>query len=547
MRLEDFLRRSISRRTAMKAGTASFLMSQMALFEGLALAPQRVALAANQPSDIQFDIGAFVHPAQTFNDGAGNVVADFGVTFTMLAPARLRRTPTKFDQAVLDEALETIEANFPFTPAGAFVFVLYGLPYFNRLPQALVHATVPRLAFDHTRFVLEESPVFPTDFTGGTGTQNPNIVKDRFNVVVKIEANDVLFEMRSDNLNNLSNILAWLQGSNNLNGNAVASPDFDGLFNFDTPRVNFVQPGMPRKVADNAFANIAQGSLLYEYHGRINPDSPMVMGFMDQQVDSSAPNAATVTFVGDPNNANTQGFSTARAGDYFDNGSIAHLSHDIDDLFQFYALANQDSRRPDGEPFNERVQYMFRSNQTGSGFFGLAAQPNADEFTNGGGPAFVNNVFQGAGAALAAAQDKDGKTSAQTNQDINATFPGTARVGHEEALQRSSRAADGTPLHIRNDGPGFDTLDVPAFQDFPGGTNFAAGTTQFKLHFLAFVPTAEFFRQFRVNGAAQDFQAQFLGGQDDDNGLERFISATRRQNFLIPPRRHRAFPLIELT
>jgi hypothetical protein len=32
----------------------------------------------------------------------------------------------------------------------------------------------------------------------------------------------------------------------------------------------------------------------------------------------------------------------------------------------------------------------------------------------------------------------------------------------------------------------------------------------------------------------------------DDNGLERFLTATRRQNFLVPPRRHRAFPLLEL-
>src|SRR5215471_19832088 len=185
MRLEDFLRRSINRRTAMKAGTASFLMSQMALFEGVMM-PQRVALAANSPSDIQFDIGAFVHPAQTFNDGSGNVVADFGVTFTLFGPAKLTRTPSKFDQAVLDEALETIEANFAFSPAGAFVFVMYGLPYFNRLPQNLVAAAVPRLSFDHTRFVLEESPVFPSDFTGGAGTRNPNIVKDRFNVPVRI-------------------------------------------------------------------------------------------------------------------------------------------------------------------------------------------------------------------------------------------------------------------------------------------------------------------------------------------------------------------------
>jgi hypothetical protein len=29
-------------------------------------------------------------------------------------------------------------------------------------------------------------------------------------------------------------------------------------------------------------------------------------------------------------------------------------------------------------------------------------------------------------------------------------------------------------------------------------------------------------------------------------GIERFITTTRRQNFLVPPRRHRAFPLVEL-
>jgi hypothetical protein len=541
MRLEDFLRRSMSRRTAMKAGTASFLASQLALFEALAWAPQRVAMAASTPSDIQFDIGAFVHPKQTFNDGAGDVVADFGVTFTLFAPAKLTRNPSKFDQAVLDEALETIEAHFPFSPAGAFVFTLYGVPYFNRLPQGLVAATIPRLASSHNRFVLEESPVFPTDFTGGAGTQNPTIVKDRFNVPVVIETNDVLFEMRSDNVNNLSNILAWLQGSNNLNGSFVDSPDFFGLFNFATPRVMFVQPGLPRKVADNAFANFAQGNLLYEYHGRVNPDSPMVMGFADQQVNASAA-GPDVIFAS--TGAGT-GLTTAQAGDYFDNGAIAHFSHDIDDLFQFYSLPNQDSRRPEGEPFTERVRYMFRANQLGT-TDGLPSDGNTDQFTNGGGPAFINNVFQGADSAQREAADTAG-VFGPNNATKDATFNGEHRIGHIAALQRSGRTADGRPIHIRNDGPGFDTLDVPAFQDFPGGTNFAAGTTQFKLHFLAFVPTSEFFRAMRVNAAAQDLQNQFQGGQDDENGVERFITATRRQNFLCPPRRHRAFPLVELT
>jgi hypothetical protein len=50
----------------------------------------------------------------------------------------------------------------------------------------------------------------------------------------------------------------------------------------------------------------------------------------------------------------------------------------------------------------------------------------------------------------------------------------------------------------------------------------------------------------RVNQASLDLVNQF-GVDPDDNGLERFLTATRRQNFLIPPRRNRAFPLIELT
>ena len=61
---------------------------------------------------------------------------------------------------------------------------------------------------------------------------------------------------------------------------------------------------------------------------------------------------------------------------------------------------------------------------------------------------------------------------------------------------------------------------------------------------MVFVPTADFFRVMRVNQASLDLQAKFHVSPTD-NGLERFITATRRQNFLIPPRRHRAFPFAE--
>jgi hypothetical protein len=49
----------------------------------------------------------------------------------------------------------------------------------------------------------------------------------------------------------------------------------------------------------------------------------------------------------------------------------------------------------------------------------------------------------------------------------------------------------------------------------------------------------------RTNQASLDLQKQFHV-EPSDNGLERFLTATRRQNFLIPPRRHRAFPFAEI-
>ena len=539
MDIEELRGNVMSRRSALKKGTlTAFLLAQAAMFEELVVAPVRPAAAATAFSDIQFNLGAFIKAPQTLNDGAGNVTAQFGPVFALFLPATLNRTPTKSDQLTLNNALLTIEAEYPASPSGVLIgSVSYGLPYFHRLPQALVTANMPHLASNPSRFVLEEAVPFPTDvvggFVGGPSALIPGVTKDRFNVNVVIESNDVLFQFRSDSMTNLTDVVTWLGGSNSLNGQRVTSPSFNGLFTFRQTRTQFTQPGMPRRIAD---ANNL------EFAPRINPDSPMAMGFLDQQVNASGP-PQIVTFVGN----SSAKLTDAQPGSYFDNGSIAHFSHDIEDLYQFYATPGQDSNRPDGEPFTERCQYMFRSNQLATAN-GIPTAGNTDQFTNGGGPAYINNVFQGTNDAALAAQDSGG-TFAPGNQSQSATFTGAGRIGHIAALQRASRASDGTPLHIRNDGPGFDGMDVPAFRTFPGsnGVNVPAGTSQFKLQFLMFVPTADLFAQMRTATAAQDLQHQFLGNADDDNGLERFITATRRQNFLVPPRRHRAFPLLELT
>ncbi len=523
----------VSRRTLLKVGGIGAMAATVTTVGAAAWSPlraraatqARAAAAATSLPDIQFDIGAFVHPAQT----VAGVLVDFGVLYTFLAPAALTRNPTRQDQAVLASALATIENAYAFSPSGVFTFVAYGLPYFNRLPASLVASAMPRLSFDHSRFALEEAVPGPTDVS----PLNPGVTKRLFNVPVQIESNDVLFTLRSDSLTNITEVAAWFNGSNILNGKKIASPTFNGLFNFKTPRLNFVQPGMPRKVA--AANN-------FSFTDQINPASSMWMGFVDQQVNGSAPNGATVTFAGTA----AAVLTTAHTGDYFDNGSIQHLSHVIEDLQQFYSVDGADSDEP--ETFSERIQYMFRS-KTPSGAPGLPfpQDPN-DAFTNGGGlgaptgnlatqqqSAFLQNQFTG-------------PNDQATNFDPSVTDHQVYRVGHLAGLQRSSRAADGTPLHIRNDGPGLSSQDVPG------------GSAQPTLEFMAFVPTAEFFRVMRINAASPDYvMAGEQGGtaasvppgveaaDPGDDGLERFTQATRRQNFLVPPRRHRSFPLIEET
>ena len=551
MPLNDFKSLRLSRRSALKAGFSAAVAAQLALVEQSAFTPLR-ASAATRPNDtifprIQYDIGNFVAPPVTLNDGAGNVTAGFGPVFAYFVPATLTRVPTPDDQLTLDNALGWIDEFYPFSPAGAFVHVSYGIPYFNMLPGGingpLVQTYMPQLRTgrnpDGTTNALAEAVPSPTDvvngLVGGRNAPVPNVTKDRFNVNVVIERNHMCFHLRSDSIHNLNDILAWLKGSGTLNGITLPSPPFNGLINFQTTRVQFVQRGLPRQMAN------ANG---FEYAARINPDSPMWMGFLDQQTNGAGPPAIT-TFAG---NASAQ-LTHAQAPDSLGLGSIMHLSHDIEDLFQFYALPNQDPRHPDGETATERIMYMFRSN-TMSTPTGLPSPFNAsDGFTNGGCPAFVPNAFQGANDALLNVTNAGGQFNPNSPPGTQQTqsFTGVPRIGHESSLQRSSRAADGTPIHIRVDGPGLSSLDVPAFQAFPGGPSVAAGSVQPKLEFAAFVPTAEFFRQMRANSAAQDLQAAHPGLDPDDNGLERFITATRRQNFLVPPRPVRSFPLTEFT
>jgi hypothetical protein len=463
----------------------------------LAFVPQRAAGATARPSDIQFDIASFLAtPPQTYGSG---VEFQLPPVHTLFLTARLERTPGEADQAELNRVLAELERHYPWGAANLVTFVAYGLPYFGRLPGGrtghLVTSHMPRLLSGPSRFALEEAVAGPTDVSPA----NPGISKHRFNVPVAIEHNDLLLTLRSDNAKFLANVLGWLGGSGRLRGRQVASPRWHGLLTFTSSRHMFIQMGLPRSVARQHHLPFAKF---------LAAKSPMWMGFADQQVNGSGP-APVCTFAGNE----SARLTTAAPGDYFDHGAVQHLSHVILDMLQFFDMASaSDAPGLEGE-FTQRVQYMFHSPAVSPGY--------RDQFTGGGGPALLPNQNHGPHYA------------AHTAQGLGLGGH-EHRMGHLSCLQRSSRAADGTPIHLRMDGPGYDTMDVPG------------GGHQPKLQFTIFVPSAEFFATMRVHQASLDLQRKF-GVDPRKNGLERFITTTRRQNYLVPPRRHRSFPLVELT
>jgi hypothetical protein len=482
-------RAGLTRRALLgRAARLGVAASTLSALDALAWLPARAAAQTAALPDIQFSIAKYLAPAFTQE----RVRVRFGPVYTTFATLALERTPTKADQATLAKALAVVESAYPFTPAGVFTFVAYGIPYFERLPGGMAGSLVadhmPRLIGETQRYALEEAEPGPTDVS----PLNPEVSKQTFDVPVQIEANDMLLTIRSDSAANIDDVLTWLTGaSTTLAGASVGESGLAGLFTVTSRRLMFHQQGLPRALGEEHGL---------PYAASLNPKSPMWMGFVDQQVDATGP-ASVTTFVG-----NTSAkLTTARGGEYLDHGSIQHLSHVILDLEQFYA-------RPK-ETYTRRVGYMFRSDPLpGTGY--------ADQYTSGGGPAFVADPFTG-------------PEDAEREAAGTGTYDGQGHLGHTNALRRTSRAPDRMPIHIRTDGPGFDSLDVPD------------GSSQPKLHFSIFVPSADFFRTMRRSQASQDL-AQRYGVPSQNQGLERFITATRRQNFLVPPRRHRAFPLTEL-
>ena len=103
---------------------------------------------------------------------------------------------------------------------------------------------------------------------------------------------------------------------------------------------------------------------------------------------------------------------------------------------------------------------------------------------------------------------------------------------------------EGTALIQR---PDFDTLDNP----FSGPRKSFATVVAHPsagVHFVAFAPTSDIFNRARraMDGRYSNGTVLPTVPTSPSRQFNAVLETTHRQNFLVPPRRHRSFPLSEL-
>jgi hypothetical protein len=103
----------------------------------------------------------------------------------------------------------------------------------------------------------------------------------------------------------------------------------------------------------------------------------------------------------------------------------------------------------------------------------------------------------------------------------------------------------GTAILQRSD---FNTLDNPFFWTARPKADRHRATPRAGLHFIAFSPSSDFFHRLRraMDGHYAGGTVLPLSPHSAGLGMNSVLQTTHRQNFLVPPRSRRSFPLAEL-
>jgi hypothetical protein len=300
-----------------------------------------------------------------------------------------------------------------------------------------------------------------------------------------LEQNEVAVLLRSDKRDHLADAAK------------VLFSDLD-VFDVTSIRRGFVGGGLPKKMS--MAAGVPGADLVPEH-------AQLFLGFTSTQKDALGPRLIA--------NHETLGFVDLGPTDYFRQGTSMHVSHLFEDLEAWYL--NFD--------FRERVATAFRPDQ----------------------PALRDGT-------LTVPQPLK---RAESSRGVKREFETQGRIGHSSSLQASSRlqgdyvATDGTVYERGTAIPqraDFNTLDNPfAWSARPEVDAMESGPRA-GLHFVVFNPSSDDFHRNRraMDGVLPDGTRLPLRARERNQGFNSVLRTTHRQNFLVPPRRNRSFPLAEL-
>jgi hypothetical protein len=469
-----------------RAGAALTAAGLYGLLDTLGAAPARAALSRSAPATL---------PPEQHTLRGLNVVMQEQVEvlvpplYHQVVTARLRvprgRASLLSARSRLERRLAALDKRFPPTPAGLGLVVAWGIPYFRDF--------LPKLA-DGRRY----PSYLPVDRRASQAAGKPVsafLPAVRFpsdDASVLLEQNHLVVVLRSDSFANVAGASDALFGR------------MGDVFEITSVRKGFIGGGfgdgqsIPKQMA--TAAGIPGASLIPE-------GSQLFMGFTSTQRSALAPDRLV-------NFETLPGLTDQWPKGYFRNGTTMHISHLFEDLEKWWTTFT----------FDDQVRAVARP--------GLHVRDK--NYT------LPQDVPQ-----------------LESEQDLRADVATFHATGHSGALQPSSRLAretvdnygvrnqKGTPTILRAD---FNTLDNPFFWSANPTADRQLAQPAAGLHFVAFSPTSDTLHRARraMDGRLSDGSSLALDPRAREQGFNSVIRATHRQNFLVPPRRHRAIPLAEL-
>jgi len=307
-----------------------------------------------------------------------------------------------------------------------------------------------------------------------------------------LEQNDVVVQFRSDSLAHIAQ------------GARAIFDGLEGLFEVTSIRKGFVGGGfggkqsLPKQMALKAGIPGAR---------RIPDTAQLFLGFTSTQQSALGPDQIA-------NLETLPGLTDQWPNGYFRNGTTMHVSHLYLDLEQWYREFD----------FDERVWAAFR--------------PGLDV------PAGTRTLPEGAAEVTGVA-------------DVVEDLRAHGLSGHSAAIQPATRLPADTvdnygTLHPKGTAiiqrPDFDTLDAPFAWTSQRSRDRWSPRPSAGLHFIGFAPTSDTFHRARLamDGRYADGTVLPVDPRSAQQGFNAVLQTTHRQNFLVPPRRHRSFPLAEL-